>query len=172
MNKDLTKVNSKTVTILKFFMEESMDWKKIILMAKGKADKPELETDTDHLIWRARLLLQNTIKPALREVLEFLEEQDIPFDKKRSHYVDTTDAIGAQLIIGTESCNVDMFIGLSKEAIVGRLSELRYVHIDRTNLMELPLNETRITSEEVKRLLAEDVRVYYEKLLELQTVSY
>ncbi|MGD9581426.1 MAG: hypothetical protein AB7V50_08635, partial [Vampirovibrionia bacterium] len=80
-------------------------------------------------------------------------------------------AIGAELNIGTSECNVEIFIGLTKETIIGMLTEFRYVHIDRTNFMELPLNETKITAEEVKRLLAEDVRVYFEKMAELASTQ-
>jgi len=145
-----------------------MDWKQIILMAKGKADNPDLVSNQEHLMWRARILLENTIKPAVREVLEFLEDNDIPYDRKQPHYLDDPEnAIGAQLIIGNEACQVDIFIGLTRETIIGHLSEFRYVHIDRTNFKELPLNETKITSEEVKRLLAEDVRMYYERVQEV-----
>jgi len=124
-----------------------MDWKKIILMAKGKVDSPETESTEEQLKWRARVLLENTVKPAVREVLEFL------------------------LDIGNDDCYVDIFIGLTKETIIGMLTEFRYVHIDRTNFMELPLNETKITAEEVKRLLAEDVRIYFEKLAELAALN-
>jgi hypothetical protein len=142
-----------------------MDWKQIILMAKGKAEDPEAETNQDHLFWRARIILENTIKPAVREVLEFLDDNDIPYNKKIPHYIDDPEAgIGAQLIIGDETCNVNVFIGLTKESIIGQLSEFRYVHLEKTTLLELPLNETKITAAEVKRLLAEDVRNYYEKL--------
>lgn len=145
-----------------------MDWKKIILMAKGKVDSPETESSEEQLKWRARVLLENTVKPAVREVLEFLLDNDIPYDVIKPHYIDDDNiAIGAEVIIGNEECNVDIFIGLTKETIIGMLTEFRYVHIDRTNFMELPLNETKITAEEVKRLLAEDVRIYFEKLAEL-----
>lgn len=149
-----------------------MDWKKIILMAKGKVDNPEVDGNEEHLIWRARVLLDNTIKPAVREVLEFLQENDIPYAVNKPHYVDDPNtAVGAEIIIGDDECYVDIFIGLTKETIIGLLTEFRYVHIDRTNLMELPLNETKITSEEVKRLLAEDVRIYFEKLAEQNSTT-
>lgn len=145
-----------------------MDWKKIILMAKGKVESPEAESSEEQLIWRARVLLENTVKPAIREVLEFLHDNDIPYDDTKPHYIDDPNhAIGAEITLGNEECNVEIFIGLTKETIIGMLTEFRYVHIDRTNFMELPLNETKITAEEVKRLLAEDVRIYFEKLAEL-----
>ncbi|MEW5821602.1 MAG: hypothetical protein AB1782_15525 [Cyanobacteriota bacterium] len=149
-----------------------MDWKQIILMAKGKADNPDYENDEQQLTWRARVLLENTIKPAIREVLEFLEENDIPFDKKRKHFIDDlSTAIGAEIFLGDDNCNVEIFIGLTKETIIGLLTEFRYVHIDRSNLLELPLNEAKITASEVKRLLAEDVRIYYEKLAEMSQLE-
>ena len=149
-----------------------MDWKKIILMAKGKVDSPETESSEEQLKWRARVLLENTVKPAVREVLEFLLDNDIPYDVVKPHYIDDDNiAIGAEVIIGNDDCYVDIFIGLTKETIIGMLTEFRYVHIDRTNFMELPLNETKITAEEVKRLLAEDVRIYFEKLAELAALN-
>ena len=149
-----------------------MDWKKIILMAKGKVDSPETESTEEQLKWRARVLLENTVKPAVREVLEFLLDNDIPYDVVKPHYIDDDNiAIGAEVIIGNDDCYVDIFIGLTKETIIGMLTEFRYVHIDRTNFMELPLNETKITAEEVKRLLAEDVRIYFEKLAELAALN-
>ena len=150
-----------------------MDWKKIILMAKGKVDNPDLETDEEHLIWRARLLLENTIKPAIREVLEFLEENDIPFVRSKTHYIDDPNtAVGAEIVLGKDDCTSEIFIGLTKETIIGIFTEFRYVHIDRTNLMELPLNETKITAEEVKRLIAEDVRMYFERMAEIADGNY
>lgn len=144
-----------------------MDWKKIILMAKGKADNPDLESDEQQLIWRSRVLLENTIKPAVREVLEFLNENQIPYNKDEPHYIDDPKkAIGAKIVIGEGDYRSDIFIGLTRDSIIGMLTEFRYVHLDKTNLLELPLNETKITSEEIKRLLAEDVRIYYERVAE------
>lgn len=149
-----------------------MDWKKIILMAKGKADNPELESDEQQLIWRARVLLENTIKPAVREVLEFLNDNQIPYNKDEPHYVDDpAAAVGAEIVIGEGDHKTDIFIGLTKESIIGLLTEFRYVHLDRSNLLELPLNETKITAEEIKRLLAEDVRIYYERVAEQSMVK-
>lgn len=148
-----------------------MDWKKIILMAKGKVDSPETESSEEQLLWRASVLLENTIKPAVREVLEFLHDNDIPYDVVKPHYVDNSYSVGAEITIGNDECYVDIFLGLTKETIIGMLTEFRYVHIDRTNFMELPLNETKITAEEVKRLLAEDVRIYFEKLAEVAALN-
>lgn len=145
-----------------------MDWKQIILMAKGKAEDTDLENDEKKLFARSRILLDNTIKPAVREVLEFLEENEIPYDRKLPHYIDDEiKGVGACVKIGTDECNVDIFIGITRDSIIGDLNEFRFVHLDRSSFLELPLNETNITSSEVKRLLAEDVRIYYEKLSEL-----
>lgn len=136
-------------------------------MAKGKAEDPDFEYNQQQLFWRARVLLENTIKPAIREVIEFLDENDIPFDRKLPHYVDDEElGVGGCIKIGTEDCNLDIFIGLTRDSIIGNLNEFRFVHLDRESFLELPLNETKITASEIKRLLAEDVRLYYDKLSE------